>query len=168
MKLPRSVGYTRVQLILHWLIAALVILQLVFRESIGEALEATERGTVAPADVRLLADLHYWGGIAILALMALRLWYRAFQGAPPVLQQGWIAFAGRASHLAFYIVLLLMPVSGLLAFYSGDPYGEIHEVGKPVLIVLISLHTAAAFYHQFWLKDGTLRRILVPRRHPPQ
>jgi len=71
--------------------------------------------------------------------------------------------AAKLSHLAFYVVLVLMPVTGLLAFYVGDPYGDIHELGKPLLIALIALHAFAALYHQFWLKDGTLRRIVVPR-----
>ncbi|MFZ5677540.1 MAG: cytochrome b [Pseudomonadota bacterium] len=157
-------GYTALQLILHWLIAVFVILQLVFGETIGKVVDAGARDTMPTSADRFLADLHYWVGIAVLALMALRLWLRASRGAPPVAQGGWVGLAGRVSHATFYIVLILMPVSGLLAFYLGGLFGEAHELGKPALIVLISLHAVAALYHQFWLKDGTLRRILVPRR----
>lgn len=160
----RSVsGYTGLQIALHWVIAALVLLQLVFGESIAETIKANEKGTpISPFD-QFFSGIHFWAGIAILALVALRLWLRTVGGAPPPLQEGWAAIAARTSHFAFYILLILMPALGLLAFYVGDPYGEIHELGKPILIILIALHVCASLYHQFWLKDGTLRRILIPR-----
>ena len=156
-------GYTGIQIALHWIIAALVLIQLIFGESITETIEAIERATRASPLDQFFAATHYWAGIAILALVAARLWIRAVAGAPPASQDGWMATAANLSHAAFYIVLILMPIFGLLAFYIGEPYGEIHELGKPVLVVLIALHACAAVYHQFWLKDGTLRRILVPR-----
>ncbi|WP_119390811.1 cytochrome b [Taklimakanibacter lacteus] len=159
---PQS-GYTGFQIALHWLIAALVLLQLIFGESIAEAIDSNERGTPASPLDQFLADTHYWAGIAILALVAARLWLRAVAGTPPPPQQGWMAMTAKLSHGAFYVLLIFMPISGLLAFYIGDPYGEIHEPGKPVLIALITLHVCASLYHQLWLKDGTLRRMFVPR-----
>lgn len=156
-------GYTKTQILLHWIIAALVLLQLIFGESIAETIEAAEKGISASPFDQFFGGVHYWAGIAILALVAVRLWLRAVNGAPPPSSDGWMSAAAKLSHAIFYIVLILMPVTGLLAFYIGDPYGEIHEVGKPILIVLITLHACAAIYHQYWLKDGTLRRIFIPR-----
>lgn len=156
-------GYTGFQIGLHWLIAALVVFQLVFGESIAETLESVERGTVASPFDQLFGDLHYWVGIAILALAAARLWLRLIAGAPPALKAGWMTMAARVSHAVFYALLILLPITGFLAFYVGDPFGELHELGKPILIILIALHVCASLYHQFWLKDGTLRRMLVPR-----
>jgi cytochrome b561 len=52
-------------------------------------------------------------------------------------------------------------VTGLLGYYLGDPWGELHTLGKPVFIVLIAVHAAAALFHQFWIRDNTLRRMLV-------
>jgi len=158
-----SSGYTKSQILLHWLIAALVLFQLIFGESIAETIEAVEKGTIASPFDRFFGDMHYWAGLAILALVAIRLWLRAITGAPPPQGNGWISVVAKFSHAIFYAVLVLMPVSGLLAFYVGDPYGEIHELGKPILFVLIALHACAAFYHQYWLKDGSLRRIFIPR-----
>jgi cytochrome b561 len=40
--------------------------------------------------------------------------------------------------------------------------GDIHALAKPVFIVLISIHAAAALFHQLWLRDGTLKRMLLP------
>jgi len=160
----RSVsGYTGFQIALHWLIATLVLIQLIFGESIAETIESAERGTTASSFDQFFAGVHYWAGIAILALVAMRLWIRAIAGAPSPLQEGYMATAAKISHALFYILLILMPVLGLLAYYVGDPYGDLHELGKPVLIILITLHACASLYHQFWLKDGTLRRIFVPR-----
>ena len=41
-------------------------------------------------------------------------------------------------------------------------FGEIHSANKPVFILLILIHAAAALYHHFVLKDSTLRRMMVP------
>jgi len=163
MRTQAASGYTGLQITLHWVIVALVILELIFGESIGEVIEAGERGAVPPSFDQIFADTHYWVGIAILALMALRLWMSASQSTSPTAQHGWMRHAAKLSPLAFYVVLVLMPITGLLAYHIGDPFGEIHELGKPALIFLIALHVGAAFYHQFWLKDGALRRIFVPR-----
>jgi cytochrome b561 len=160
----RSVpGYTGFQIALHWLIAALVLLQLIFGESIAETIKSAERGTAASIFDQFFAGVHYWAGIAILALVAMRLWIRAVAGAPSPLQDGWMATTAKVSHALFYILLIMMPILGLLAYYIGDPYGDLHELGKPILIILIALHACGSLYHQFWLKDGTLRRIFVPR-----
>src|SRR5689334_10533803 len=98
-------GYTGIQIALHWIIAALVILQLIFGESIGQAIKAGENGTALSPFDRFFADVHYWVGISILALVALRLWMRSFLGAPPATQEGWMRIAAKLSHLTFYLVL---------------------------------------------------------------
>jgi cytochrome b561 len=64
----------------------------------------------------------------------------------------------------FYALLVAVPVTGLLGYYFEGPYGDIHSWAKPVFIGLIAIHAAAALFHQFWLKDGTLTRILKPAK----
>lgn len=162
MSIQARQGYTATQIGLHWIIAAIVIFQLVFGESMNFVVRAIERGTVPTPSEQLWGDLHYWAGWAILGLVAIRLAIRLSIGAPASIQRGWMDVAAQASHTAFYVMLVAMPVLGLLGYYLGDPWAEIHTWGKPVFIVLIGLHACAALYHQFWLKDGTLRRILVP------
>jgi cytochrome b561 len=39
-------------------------------------------------------------------------------------------------------------------------WGEMHEVFGNLLLVAIGLHVAAALWHQFALRDGTLSRML--------
>jgi cytochrome b561 len=114
--------YTLYQIGLHWLIAALVFAQLFFVESMTEALEAAEEGEPVSALQGNLADMHYYFGIAILALVAVRLALRMKNGAPPPLAEtsGAIELAGRVSHWLFYALLVVVPVTGLLGYYYGD------------------------------------------------
>ena len=156
-------GYTIYQIGLHWLIAALVFAQLIFGESMTEAIEAAEEGESVSALTGNLADMHYYFGIAILALVAVRLALRLRIGAPPPPETSRaIELAGRISPWLFYALLVVVPVTGLLGYYYGDPYGEWHTYAKPVFIGLIALHVAASLYHQFWRKDGLLMRMLKP------
>lgn len=101
---------------------------------------------------------------AILALVAVWLVLRLRNGAPPPPTETSraIELAGRVSHWLFYALLVAVPVTGLLGYYYGDPYGEWHTFAKPVFIGLIALHVAASLYHQFWREDGLLMRILKP------
>jgi cytochrome b561 len=55
-------GYTGLQIALHWLIAALVLIQLIFGEPIGETIEAAENGTTASAFDLFFAGVHYLAG----------------------------------------------------------------------------------------------------------
>ena len=156
-------GYSIYQIGLHWLIAVLVGGQLIFGESMTEAIEAAEEGETISNLIANQASMHYYFGIAVLVLVALRLALRLKNGAPPPpASSGAIKLAGRISHGLFYVLLVAVPVMGLLGYYYGDPYGEWHSYAKPVFIGLIALHVAATLYHQFWLKDGLLNRMLRP------
>ncbi len=157
-------GYSTIQIALHWVIAALVLFQLFFGESMTTVVDAVEEGEPVSALDQTLGSAHYWVGIAILALALLRLIVRLTQGSPRVASTvpRWMQIAAHASHGLFYVLLVATPIMGLLAFYVGDPWGDIHSLNKPVFIVLIAIHAAAALYHQFWLKDGTLTRIVAP------
>lgn len=157
---PRS-GYSSLQIALHWSIAALVLVQLLFGESMTTVVDAAEEGTTPSGSDQLLSQVHYWVGLTILALVAIRIVVRLTRGAPaadPTL----FGKLATAAHVLFYALLILVPVSGLLGYYYGDPWGEWHTLGKPAFIVLIALHAAAALFHHFWLRDATLRRMLTP------
>lgn len=161
--IPEPNGFSGLQIFLHWTIAALVFFQLAFGESMIAVVDAAEEGAV-PSDLdRLLGQLHYWAGLAILALVAVRIGVRLRQGAPiPSAGSSLFGKLAHLSHALFYALLVAVPVTGLLGYYLGDPWGELHAWGKPVFIVLIAVHAAAALFHQFWIKDNTLRRMLVP------
>lgn len=156
-------GYSVYQIGLHWLIAALVLVHLIFGESMSEVIEAAEEGKVPSAFDSNLAWIHYYFGIAILGLVAVRLALRLKNGAPPPpASSGAIELAGKLSHWLFYVLLVGVPITGLLGYSYGDPFGELHTFAKPVFVILIGLHVAASLYHQFWRKDGLLMRMLRP------
>lgn len=156
-------GYSIPQIGLHWLIAALVLVQLVFDESMTGFVEAAEEGEPVSALDTALAGVRYYFGLAILALVAVRLALRFRRGAPPAPDVNRaLELAGRISHRLFYALLVVAPVTGLLACYLYDPFGEAHELAKPVFIGLIAVHVAASLYHQYWLRDGLLVRMRRP------
>ena len=158
-------GYSLLQISLHWLIVALVILQLFFGESMTHAVDAVAEGTTASAFDTQFASLHYWFGITILALVGVRLVVRLGRGVPPaaVSTPRWSDLAARIAHGLFYFLLVPVPVTGLLGYYVEGPFGDIHAWAKPVFIGLIAIHGMAALYHQFWVKDGILTRMLKPQ-----
>lgn len=158
----RTASYTLAQIVLHWVIAALVIWQLVFGESLPQAERLIRGGETVDATTSFFADSHLWAGFAILALVVVRLALRLSRGPAGGDGSGAAAMAARVMHALFYIMLLMMPVTGILDYYFHLPTGGIHELGKPVFIVLIAGHVAAALWHQFVRRDGTLRRMLVP------
>ena len=163
MSQTTSPGYSLAQITLHWLIAALVLFQLVFGESMVAVVDAAEEGgTASPGDI-LLSGWHYWVGIAILGLVVVRLGLRLTTGASQPRPTSLIEWAASSLHWLFYALLFMVPISGLMTLYVNPEIGDIHSLAKPVFIVLILAHAGAALYHQFVVKDGTLRRMLVPK-----
>lgn len=158
-----SSGYSATQLGLHWLIVLLVFFQLIFGEDMGQYNRALRTGEdVAPLVTGYY--LHLVVGIAVLALAVFRLALRLTRGTPaavpgPALQ----VKAGEALHYIFYLMLIAVPVTGLLAqFVDMRTFGGLHELNKPLFIIFILIHAGAALYHHFVLKDSTLRRMMVP------
>jgi cytochrome b561 len=122
---------------------------------------------LSPYD-QAMGSAHYWVGLSILLLVLVRLAIRLLIGAPrpaPTTKR-WMVFASKATHVAFYGLLVGVPASGLLAFYVWDWMGDIHALAKPAFIVLIGIHAGAALFHHFVLKDTVLRRMLVPASDP--
>lgn len=157
-------GYSGLQIGLHWLVVVMVAIQLVIAENMTEMVDAIEEGEPVSAAVSLWGNVHYWLGIGILAAMLLRLGVRLVQGAPGHAGEsgGLQNLAATALHWAFYIVLLAVPVSGLIAYYGIADVGDLHGLSRPLLIILVALHVIAALYNQYVRKDGTLTRMVRP------
>jgi cytochrome b561 len=160
----RPRGYSALQIILHWVIAVTVLVQLVSGESMTALVEAGKENRAPSVFDQQFGALHYWFGIGILLLVATRLVLRLVKGVPArdLDMPRWMARASIATHWMFYVLLFVVPVIGLLGYYIGDPYGELHVLAKPPFIVLILLHASAAVYHQFVRKDGLLKRMIIP------
>jgi cytochrome b561 len=133
--------------------------------------------------------LHKSLGLTVLALTALRLLWRLAGGAPAALPgtPAWQARMASLTHLALYLLLLAVPLSGWwfnslagwpLQFWklfnlpalvptdlaAKSAAGEVHEVLFYVLAGVVALHAAAALAHHYYWRDPTLRRMWFARR----
>jgi cytochrome b561 len=178
-----SARYTRIAILLHWLIAALMLVNI----PLG-LFSADNEGPLAEQ----VTNIHKLVGIAILALTHVRIGWRLRHRPPPLsaTMAPVLRLVARATHIAFYLLLLVLPLSGwwmTSAFPRRHPFGisgvfdvpflpvevsmasagaahELHEVSGWVLIALIVLHVAAALKHHFWDRDDILTRMLIAKQ----
>ena len=155
-------AYTALQKVLHWAVVALLLAQyLVFEEEMGDAFDATLQ-TGQPV-FNLTSTAHIAIGVLVLVLALVRLGLRAKVGAPaaPADEPLPLRLLAQAVHIGLYAVLILLPLGGLAAYFiPSEIFGELHEVGTNVLLALAGLHVAGALVHQFWWKDGLIRRMI--------
>ena len=179
---PRN-RYSTVSLILHWLIAALVVTQIL----LILAHEVTE----GPLSSRFV-DLHRSVGLSILVLTLARLGWRLANPAIPLPDSTprWQKLTARATQGLFYLFLIAMPLVGWAAASAAGrdilwfglfewprlPVGggretagelmDLHELAAKGLYVLVFLHVAGALKHHFIDRDNVLHRMipLIPRR----
>jgi cytochrome b561 len=159
---------------LHWLIAAMIVLQFVLAK-------LAENAETPLEELALLAN-HKSVGITIFLLAVVRLSWRLWQGVPRALPMPeWQFIASRISHWSMYALIILLPITGWLTssasahsvswfnlvplpdLIAPDPelkekLEEIHELHATLLFVIVSVHVAAAFLHSL-RKDGALARI---------
>jgi len=179
---PRN-RYSTVSLVLHWLIAVLVVAQIL----LIQAHEATD-GPIS----REFVNLHKSVGLSILVLTLVRLGWRLANPAIPLPASTprWQKLAARATHVLFYLLLLAMPLVGWAASSAAGreiiwfglfewpalPIGggrdmapdlmDVHETAATLLIALDVLHILGALKHHFIDRDNVLHRMipLIPRR----
>ena len=158
-------GYTGTQIVLHWTIAVLIVLQLVIGEDIKPAYRAFSRGTEPAAGDILNANIHVYVGLAVLVLATWRFAIRLRDGVPaaPPEESILLKRIAAAAHFLLYLLIFGMPITGALAWYfSFRVMGEIHELAKPVIIIVVGLHGAAALWQHFYVKSDVLVRMLRP------
>lgn len=162
----RAKGYSGLHIALHWIIAALIVAQLLTSDMMSDYFRALLR---APEGRPVMggAVWHAVGGGLVVLLTVVRLAVRMTHGVPPdsPASEAWDRLLSRIVHFGIYVLLFAMPLSGLAAYLlPSRAMGELHESLKWVLIGLIVLHIMGAFYHHFLLKDGLIRRMMVPDR----
>ena len=177
---PRN-RYSIVSLILHWLIAALVLTQVLL-------ITAHEAGDAQ----RIFINLHKSVGISILLLTVGRIaWRLANPAIPlPTRHPAWQRLLARGTHVLFYVVLIVIPLTGWMASSATGrdiswfglfnwpllPIGggretagllmDVHGLVVKGLYGLIALHVLGALKHHFIDRDNVLHRMipLIPRR----
>jgi cytochrome b561 len=175
----QATRYSSPAIWLHWIIAILMLFMLI----VGGDYMRLPRGTSLTG---WQPSAHASFGILILLLGVARLLWR-LGNRPPALPQTmprWQISASHATHWAFYVLMVGIPVTGLLAlvpygaerlnvehvtFFDlfpvafmpnlGSWTGGAHELLSRVAKALVLVHVIAALKHQFWDKDGLLGRI---------
>lgn len=166
--------YNTTMVVLHWVLA-IFILGAIFMGSVV----LDEMDSANPQKI-LLLKLHIIVGIGILLFTLLRLIVRLRtpQPAPLASKNKWMDKLAAAVHYLLYLLTILTVLAGITLAISADlpavllshigelpkDYDdylahEVHDVFANLLLYTIVLHTAAALYHQFMLKDGLLSRM---------
>lgn len=152
-------GYNGAQIVLHWLIAVLVLVNYLTGESMGEAFDKVmEKAPDAPTG----GGLHVWVGVAILVLAAVRILLRLVRGGPEQ-EPGPRGKAASALQGMLYLLMVAVPVGGMIAWFGGIGFvGGGHALFANILILLAGVHAVLGLLHHFVLKDDVLRRMMRP------
>jgi cytochrome b561 len=176
---PDFARYSKVAIWMHWIIAALIALNL----ALGFFAEEFEKPVRSA-----LMNVHKATGFAILFLTLVRIAWRLGHRPPPFdpVLKAWEAMLARLIHGLFYVFLIVMPVTGWLVVSTGsgratsffglfdiaalpvsrgedthELWEEVHELLAYAALALIALHVAGALKHHF---DG--HRHLMGRMAP--
>ena len=133
----------------------------------------------------LMIQGHFWTGLSIFVFAVWRVLVRLRTEVPPItpLPQAWELWLAKATHLALYAFVLLMPLLGLATAWSDGkalliPFTdvalpallpvdkdlahqleELHGTIGEAFYWVFGLHIVAALYHHFWQRDDTLKRM---------
>ena len=157
--MQNSSTYSRVQVVLHWVIVVLMAAQYLLHGGIEAAWEGRLDGSLPNEP---FPNPHAIVGIIILALAIWRLVLRLRLGAPalPAEEPRVLKLVAKVTHLAFYVLLIAMPISGALAWVIGlEVPADAHEMAAKVMLALIALHVIGALVQQFVLKTGVMERM---------
>lgn len=176
--MPYSARYSAVAIALHWVIAAGII----FMIGLGWNMDDSES----------LYQLHKSIGITILLLTVARIVWRLLNPPPalPSEMKPWEKTLSHGVHVAFYALMLLMPLSGWLlvstsydfdiptvlfglvswpdipgvGFLSNEAgHGVVEFVHSKlawVAIIMLGLHVAGAVKHEISAEEGVLKRMI--------
>ena len=152
--------YSSIQIALHWVIVLLIAFQFLVHDPMSEAWRQFVKGQeVTPT---ALVAAHVFAGIAVLVLLVWRLFLRMTRGVPPLPaeESAILKLIAHLTHWGLYALMVLVPISGLVAWFGGvEAAAEGHEVLKTLLLILVVLHVAGVFYHQFVLKTNLMDRM---------
>jgi cytochrome b561 len=183
--------YTRTAVVLHWLIALLITVNVIL------ALTAD----YLPDDwVRPVINTHKSIGITVLGLALMRILWRLTHRPPPLPRgyPGWERIGAHVAHAALYVLIFTLPLSGwlhdsawkdaathpmslfgivpwprigwvmdappVLKEQLHDRFGALHTWAGYVLYGLFALHVLGALKHQWIDREPELQRMWPPAR----
>ena len=183
--------YSTVAIVLHWLIAAAIVFQVIIAWRMG--------GGRTPEGFALV-QLHKSIGITVLLLSLARLAWRLTHRPPPppAGMAAWEKALAKVAHVGLYVIMIGLPITGWIMvsasriqvptlLYGVVPWphlpGLAHlaepaksawhgfgETGHEVLAwgayVLVALHVAGALKHQLLSKDEPVLAHMAPGAKP--
>ena len=169
--------YDRATLAFHWLTAVLVVEQWVGAHVIDDFAKGAPR--IAARSV------HISFGLFLGFVLVARLVWRVTQGRKlPPANEGFLQFIAKGTHWLLYALLVaIVPVGMFLVWTQGDSYfglfsvpafdagnrllrhnvGELHKLLANAILIISSLHVAAALVHHFVWHDDVLLRMMPGR-----
>jgi cytochrome b561 len=185
----QAARYTRVAIVLHWLIAVGILGNLALIWCVNSV----------PDDwIRPVIDTHKSIGITVLGLVLLRILWRISHRPPPLphVFPKWERASAHAAHFLLYIIMLGLPLSGWmhdsawkdapthpmtlfhlvpwprigylmnlppqLKEHMHDVLFAVHAWFAYVLYALLVLHVGGALKHEFIDRHSVLRRMTRP------
>ena len=179
--------YTRTAMILHWLIAVLIIVNVVLGLSADSL----------PDDwVRPVIDTHKSIGITVLGLALLRVLWRTSHRPPPLPREfpSWERMAAHVAHFLLYFIMIALPLSGWMhdsAWKAAathpmhlfgvipfpriglimnldpavkeplhDKFGMLHTYLGYALYALLAMHIGGALKHELLDRHSVLKRMV--------
>ncbi|MCK5748310.1 cytochrome b [Oricola sp.] len=149
--------YTLLQVTLHWLVVLLILGQWYT----SRAIPRTHNPLLPPSDTDLIQHaIHTYAGIVVGIVMATRLLlkfasYRRQPPMPPVLTERLASIV----HGGLYLAVLCQVAAGFITTYLWGPARVVHAFFWDVILILTSIHIAAAVYH-LTRGDGVFRRMI--------
>jgi cytochrome b561 len=163
---------------LHWLMALILIAAWAFIYTKG----IFEKGS---DEREFLKHLHVLSGLLIFILLPLRIIIRWLSPLPEI-----TSYSGRkkklftqALHIIFYLCMIVLPILGIIFMQMGGKtisvagfelpamiqidekssrsVKEIHEFLGLVMLYLAVIHVGVALWHHFFLRDNSLKRMLL-------
>lgn len=156
--------YTKTAVLLHWLIAALLLVE------VAQGWLMQEIPKQPPGLRADQFNLHKSFGLLLLAFVLVRLGWRLLHRPPPMLGARWQLRAAKINHTILYVAMLALPLSGYLgSVYSGYPIkwfgitlpawgsanpaikdwmSSVHLAVSWILVISTALHIAGAFKHE--------------------
>ena len=175
-----SFKYRQTARLIHWTMALLVLAM------IPVGLIMTQEGLDRSVQNSLYI-FHKNVGVFLLIVILVRVFYRSRHSPAslPAEIPGWQRQAAWLSHMALYVLLLIMPIAGYIRVKAGgfpiealdalgvpslvprsDALAEtaqtIHSLGGRALAAFVALHIGAALYHGIIRKDGVFSRVWPP------
>jgi cytochrome b561 len=118
----RAARYTAVAIVLHWAIAFAILLNF----PLGLWMHEQAEDGAASQGLFALYQLHKSIGLTVLGLNLVRLAWRLTHRPPPVAEgvAGWERLVAKATHWAFYVLMVAVPLTGWIYVSAG---WSVHE-----------------------------------------